>query len=147
MVLVRTLVLPLAPASPHSRSLVASDAGVAAVPTHSGGVTTHTVLSSDEPCVADDREAEEQARAHVLLATSSLQAGGFRGTAFRASRVLRQSHWLCTACDIAHKPSALECYKCGAESALVLANSAADPWRALGHLGCGWQPTKATAGP
>ena len=79
-------------------------------------------LPTDEVPVTDTREEEEEARARALLATAALRDGGVLGKAWRASRTLRGSHWLCVACDIAHLPSVLECYRCGAKSALVLAN-------------------------
>ena len=90
-----------------------------------GAAEMSLTLPSAEQRAMDTREEEEQARANALLATATLPGGGLSGKAWRASCTLRRSHWLCVACDIAHVPSALECYQCGALSALVLSNSAA----------------------
>ena len=95
-----------------ARGICAGDVGAMTLPT-------------DELRVTDFREEEDEARARALLTTATLSAGGLAGKAWRASRTLRRSHWLCVACDIAHLPSELECYRCGAKSALVLSNSAA----------------------
>ena len=106
--------LPAPAASPPlaARGITAADVGAMTLPT-------------DELRVTDFREEEDEARARALLAIGSQPDGGLAGKVWRASRTLRRSHWLCAACDIAHLPSALECYRCGAKSALVLANSAA----------------------